>query len=610
MSDPIVECVPNISEGRDRECIDGIVEAAAAVSGVRILDVDPGADTNRTVITFVGAPPAVEEAAFRLIARSAERIDMSRHRGAHARQGATDVCPFVPVSGVSMEQCVAIARRVGARVGSELGLPVYLYEHAAERPERRSLAAIRQGEYEALPEKLRRDEWKPDFGPAEFIPRFGAVTIGAREFLIAYNVNLNTRNRQHALEIAQEIRETGHAVRIEQTSAFYSSGKPLRYLPDEGIFPCGDCLAVLPSFDALSNHVAAAHAKSLVEELRFFGRDPKQLDGQSVMRRGKFGECRAVGWVIPAYGRAQVSINLTNHRVTPAHEVLEECRRIAARRGLVVTGSEIVGVVPFDAMRESGRYYLARQGESRGLPVRDVVETAIQSLGLRDVGAFDPAKSILGMPERGGPLATLATADFADEVSRPSPAPGGGSVAALAGALGAGLGAMVANLTVAKPALAAVHDELEQVAMRCQELKDALLRAMDDDARAFDAVLAAMRMPKGNAEASAERERAIQAAYRRAAEIPLGTAERCLETLEQVGLAAKKGLASSRSDAGVGALMAHAGLTGAIDNVRVNLDSIDDPAWTAAIRARVDALERAAAPLLASIRERSAPRAV
>ena len=307
----LIECVPNISEGRDQGKIDQIVAAATAVPGVRCLDVDPGADTHRTVITLVGAPDPIAEAAFRLVQKAAELIDMSQHHGAHARHGATDVCPFIPVSGVTMEDCIEVARSVGKRIGEELEIPVYMYDRAALREDRRSLADVRRGEYEALSEKLPDPQWKPDFGPAEFKPGPGVVTVGAREFLIAYNVNLNTRDKPKADDLAMEIREKGRAVRIDQKTPYYSSGKLLRYSVAEQQWPSNLTGEIFESREALDQHLKE-NGTSLAEELAFFGQDPDQIDGEMVMKRGTFEHCRAVGWVIPEYGRAQISINLTD----------------------------------------------------------------------------------------------------------------------------------------------------------------------------------------------------------------------------------------------------------------------------------------------------------
>jgi len=612
MSERLVECVPNFSEGRDPKKIEAIVAACREVEGVQVLDVDPGQETNRTVVTLLGPPGPIAEAAFRGIARAAELIDMRSHQGAHPRHGATDVCPFVPVSGVTMDDCVGIARALGRRVGEELGIPVYLYERAAQVPGRRSLAKVRAGEYEALPEKLARPEWKPDFGPASFLPRTGVVTIGAREFLIAYNVNLNTTSKEAADDIASELREAGRAVRREPKGRLYASGALVKYRPGRHEFPCAYCPTVARGLDELESHSRKAHELDLREELAFFGRDaaaiwrdPAGLEGVNVMRRGLFEECRAVGWVIPEYGRAQISINLTNFHVTPPQAVLEAARRLAAERGLLVTGSEIVGMVPYAALRQAGEFYLERQGASRGLPARDVLETAVQSMGLRDVGPFDIDQRVLGLPAgarraaAAGALASRSLMDFADEVSRPSPAPGGGSVSALAGALGAGLAGMVANLTHGKPGFEERRGELEQVAQRAQELKDTLVAAVDEDSQAFQAVIAAMRLPKDTPERQAGRAAAIQDGYRRATDVPLRTAELCVAALELCRQVAERGNPASISDAGVGALMARAGALGAIDNVAINLPSITDAAWVAdrrgqlaALRARADAIEQ------------------
>ena len=600
MSNRIVECVPNISEGRDHKKIDAVVQAAADVAGVDVLDVDPGAETNRTVITLVGAPGVIEEAAFRLIQRSSELIDMSKQSGAHSRHGATDVCPFVPVANVTMDDCIAIARALGERVGNELELPVYIYDQAALKPERRSLAHVRQGEYEALEKKLKQAEWAPDFGPAKFVPTFGAVNIGAREFLIAYNVNLNTRSKDQASDIAWELREKGRAVRREQTTGYYSSGKLVKYRPSEGIFPDAYSDFVASSLDELAAHYKSAHGLDLAEEFAFFGRDPEQLEGVNVMRRGKFQECRAVGWMIPEYGRAQISINLTNFRVTNTHDVLEESRRLATERGIIVTGSEVVGVVPFEAMLETGRAYLEQQGSSRGVPVRDIMETGVQSLGLRELGEFDIDKSVLGLPRTDGELASMPVNDLADEVSRATPAPGGGSIAALAGALGASLGAMVANLTHTKKKYTNVHERAEGIAERCQSLKDDLLRAIDADTDAFNGVIDAMRLPKGTDAEAKARDAAIEAGYKHATQVPLETAKLSLEAIRLCREMAEIGLASSVTDAGVGAWMARAGLEGAIYNVRINFQSIQDREWVGEIDRELDAMLAEGAEVLAA----------
>ncbi|MEM7167379.1 MAG: glutamate formimidoyltransferase [Planctomycetota bacterium] len=584
----IVECVPNFSEGRDMSKMEKILEAIRDVAGAELIDVDPGAETNRTVVTIVGAPEPVKEAAFQAIAMAAQVIDMREHSGAHARHGATDVCPFVPVDGVTMEDCARFAAELGERVGRELGIPVYLYDQAAKRPERRSLADVRRGEYEALPDKLGKPEWEPDFGPAEFIPQTGVVTIGAREFLIAYNVNLNTRYKEHATDLAFDIREAGRIVRTDPKTPIYMSGRIVRYEPSKGIWPCAYDDTICGSFDELAAHYQDTYGLNFAEELAFFDQDPENLERAYVQKRGLFKECRAVGWVIPEYGRAQISINLTNFKVTSAHDVLEACRRIGVERGILVTGSEVVGVIPFQAMRESGHYYLQRSGASRGIPIGDVVESAIQSMGLRDIGEFEAEKSVLGMPINNGPLANSVVKDLVDEVSRPTPAPGGGSIAALAGSLSAALTSMVSNLTHAKPKFHEVHQKMEAVAISCQEVKDQLVQAIDADTDAFNDVITAMRMPKETKAQQTTRKAAIETGYKEATLVPLETAKHCLEALRLCRLVVSSCLPSAITDAGVAGLMARAGLVGAIYNVKVNLGEIEDAAWVNDIRSRLD----------------------
>jgi glutamate formiminotransferase/formiminotetrahydrofolate cyclodeaminase len=587
-----VECVPNFSEGRDLGKIEQILDAVRAIEGVEILDVDPGAETNRTVVTLLGAPEPIAEAAFRAIEKAAQVLDMSKHQGAHARHGATDVCPFVPVAGATMDDCVELAKQVGRRVGEELGIPVYLYDQAAQVPERRSLAKVRAGEYEALPAKLKQPEWKPDYGPAEFNARAGVVTVGAREFLIAYNVNLNSRTKMHADDIAWELRETGRARRTGQLNAYYMSGKLVKYRPSKDHWPCAYSDFTAKSLEELEVHYRE-HGRDLKEELSFFGRDagnPASLEGVNVMRKGRFADCRGVGWIIPEYGRAQISLNLTNFHVTPPHAVVDACRELADARGLQVTGSEVVGVFPYAALEASGHHYLERQGSSKGVPVKDVLETAVQSLGLRDVSEFDADKAVLGLPSTEGPLASMKVNDLADEVSRSSPAPGGGSIAALAGSLAAALASMVANLTHVKKGLEDRRDQMEAIAMEAQGLKDDLMRAVDEDTEAFNSVLTAMRMPKGTSEEKAARKAAIQEGYKTATSVPLRTAERCLAAMRLCLVTAEKGNPASVTDAGVGALMGRAGVLGAVYNVQINLGSIQDEAWVTAQRDQLAAL--------------------
>jgi glutamate formiminotransferase/formiminotetrahydrofolate cyclodeaminase len=531
----LVECVPNISDGRNPKVYEAAAAAAASVPGVTLLNVDPGAETNRTVITFVGAPEAVLEGAFRLTATALALIDMSGHAGAHPRLGAVDVVPFVPVSGATMDECAALARRLGERVGRELAIPVYLYEHAASSPQRRNLADIRAGEYEGLGEKLKDPAWRPDFGPARLVPRSGATVIGARKFLVAYNVNLNTLDKRLANRVALDVREKGRVRRDD-------AGNPV------------------------------------------LGADGKPLYDPGILRSVK-----AVGWTIPEYGCAQISLNLTDLDVTPLHVAFDTCDERARERGLRATGSELVGLVPKEALLAAGRHYLARMGRSTGVPERALIQTAIRTLGLSEVKAFDPAERVIEYRIAApAALAAMTLREFADELSSDSPAPGGGSVAALAGALGAGLAAMVANLSHAKKGFEAVQPSLEAIAVRGQQLKDRLLAAVDADTAAFDSLLAAMRLPKGTAAEQAARESAIASATVAAIEVPLGVLEACPEVVELCAEIGRIGLQASRSDAGVGAQMARAAAAGAYQNVCINLPGLTDRERAGALLARAD----------------------
>ncbi len=525
--DRIVECVPNFSEGRNRDVIDAITGEIRQVEGVMLLDVDPGEATNRTVVTFVGEPDAVLEAAFRAIRKAAELIDMSKHKGEHPRIGATDVCPFVPVSGVTMEDCVQLAHRLGKRVGEELGIPVYLYEEAATRPERRNLADIRKGEYEGLPEKLKDPEWKPDYGPAEFNPKTGATVIGAREFLIAYNVNLNTRDRKLAQEIALNIREMGRAKR-----------------------------------DAQGNII-------------------RDAEGNIVRVPGKLKAVKAVGWYIEEYSCAQVSMNLVNWKITPPHVAFEEICKEAEKLGLRVTGSELVGLIPLEPMLQAGRYFLRKQGKSAGVPEAELIRVAVQSMGMNELSPFDPEQKIIEYRIRAprGPLASLTLGDFIDRVSMEDPTPGGGSVAALAGALAGALTAMVANLTVGRKDYESHWDQMNETAVRAQELKDRLLRAVDEDTQAFDRVMAAFGMPKRTEEQKAAREAAIEEATKGAALVPLGVLRAVNELMGVLDPVARHGNANAVSDAGVAASMALACAQGAYWNVVINVGALQDRIW-------------------------------
>ena len=479
----VIECVPNFSEGRDLAVIRKITDVIESVQGIRLLDVDPGESTNRTVVTFIGEPEPVGEAAFRAVQKAAELIDMSSHRGEHARFGATDVCPFVPVSGATMENCIEIAREVGRRIGEELAIPVYLYEHAASTPERRNLADVRSGEYEGLQGKLTKPEWKPDFGPAAFNAKSGATAIGAREFLIAYNINLNTTDRRYANEIAYEIRERGRWKRASNIEPFYYKGDVVYF--EEGKYPDGQSNFVAGSFEELAKFYQEQYGADLAERYRAIGLDPKNLIGLPVYKDGMFTHLKGIGWVVDDYHCAQISLNLTNYKITAPQDVLEAARELAVQRGIVVTGSEVVGVVPFDAMQKAGRFYLHRMQKSTGIPARDIVTTAVQAMGLGDVAEFDIDKKVIGMPVADGPLVSLTVAEFIDEVSRDTPAPGGGSIAALAGALGSALASMVVNLSIGKGEFDSRYDELCQLAEKAQAAKEELVRAVDADTEAF-----------------------------------------------------------------------------------------------------------------------------
>jgi glutamate formiminotransferase/formiminotetrahydrofolate cyclodeaminase len=536
----IVECVPNFSEGRDKDKIRAITAEIEAVAGVKLLDVDPGESTNRTVVTFVASPEAASEAAFRAIRKAAEVIDMACHKGAHSRIGATDVCPFVPVSGVTMAECVALAHALGRRVAGELGIPVYFYEEAALKPERRNLAAVRQGEYEGLSEKLKDPAWAPDCGEPIFRACSGATVIGAREFLIAYNINLNTRDRKLANEIALTIRESGRAQRDKD------------------------------------------------------GAVVRDAAGASLKLPGKFNHVKAVGWYIEDYQTAQISINFTNYKATPIHVVFDEVCEQAARMGMRVTGSELVGLIPKDALLASGRHYLVKQGKCPGVPEPELIRVAIRSLGLSDVALFDPKKKIIEyqFEESAKAMVGMTLRAFADELSMESPAPGGGSVAALCGALSAGLSSMVANLTVGKKGYERFTEEMNRTALRAQELKDEYLALVDLDTNAFTKVMDAFRLPKATEGQTRERDAAVEAATKEATLVPFRTLEAALDLLKLASVAARDGNRNSLSDAGVAALAARAAAEGAYYNVRINLPGLKDAAFKAQTAAKAASLRR------------------
>ena len=545
----LIECVPNISEGRDRAKIDAIANVVTTVEGVRLLDVDPGKATNRTVITFVGEPEPVLEAAYRLIAKAQELIDMRGHSGEHPRFGATDVCPLVPVSGVSMEECAEYARQLGERVGQDLGIPVYLYEAAATEEKRRNLANNRSGEYEGLKKKLADPAWKPDFGPAEFtdgVARSGAIAIGARNFLVAYNVNLNTTSTRRANAIAFDIREGGRVKR---------EGDPLT------------------------------------------GKVVTDASGEPVKIPGRLKAVKGIGWYIEEYGIAQLSLNLTDITVTPVHVAFDEACKAAAERGIRVTGSELVGLVPKQALLDAADFYLRRQERSLGIPEREKIKIAVKSLGLDDLAPFDPDKKVIEYQLEDPSTERLVRMDlrrFSEETAGESPAPGGGSVAAYVGALGASLGTMVANLSAHKRGWDERWEEFSRHAEEGESIRRELLRLVDEDTRAFDRIMAAFGLPKGTEEEQAARKEAIAEATRGAIRAPLETLRTCVRSMDLMKAMAEKGLPASVSDAGVGALCARAGALGAYLNVRINCAGLDDAEFNDAALKEAEELKRQA----------------
>lgn len=557
----LIECVPNFSEGRDPAVLRAIGDAIQAVEGVALLDVDPGKATNRTVVTFAGEPERVIEAALASARVARERIDMRHHEGEHPRFGALDVCPLVPISGITMEEAAELARELGRRLGEELGVPVYLYEHAASSPERRNLAAVRAGEYEGLERKLADPRWKPDFGPARFDPRYGATAVGARDFLVAYNVNLNTTSTRRANAIAFDVREKGRQKR---------SGDPLT------------------------------------------GPVVKDERGEPVWIPGSLKCVKAIGWFIEEYGVAQISINLTNLAVTPIHVAFEACVEKAAARGVRVTGSEIVGLVPLASMLEAGRHFLRKQQRSLGVSDAELVKIAVRSLGLDELAPFDPAQKIIeyklaaGAPKR--VLADLSLRAFVEETASESSAPGGGSVAAAMGALGAALGTMVANLSAHRRGWDARWEEFSDQAEAGKRCHAELLRLVDDDTAAFEALMTAMRLPQSNPAEKLARGAAVQEATRLAIEVPLRVMEVALESMDVIEAMARTGMASSVSDAGVGALCARSAVIGAHLNVRTNAKGITDEATRGGYLARGSQLEELArareAAILAQVLER------
>ncbi len=575
----LIECVPNFSEGRDSTKIDAIVNAIQSVSGVTLLDVDPGRDTNRTVVTFVGSPEAVAEAAFQGIQMAASLINMAEHEGAHPRMGATDVCPFIPVRDATIEDCVALSKTVGQRVGNELGIPVFLYEYSATRPDRQNLAVVREGEYEGMEEKLKDPHWAPDFGPATFNPRTGVTAIGCRDFLIAYNINLNTRDTRLATDIAFELREKGRSKRKPNPlSANLLDGDILRY--KENVFPCSFCSKTLLSVEDLMAHAQTEHQVDMDVFWSSYGYSKDHLLGKAVKQPGLFPHVKAIGWYIDTFQRAQISINFTRYKKSTIHDVFDATCRLAEERGVRVTGSELVGLIPLEAILMAGKHYLRKQGRTTAIPEKDIIETAIQSLGLNDVTPFVPEEKIidLAVSRSTDRLVDLKTEAFAWECSRNSPAPGGGSVSALAAELGAGLVSMVAALTFEKKGNWELREEMEALGTKAQELLTTLNDLVDADTDAFNNVMAAQRLPASTDLEIREKAKAVLDANKEAIRVPLRTMEAAYEVLKLAGQLVEKGNPASVSDVGVGAEMALAAIHGAGMNVLINLPGVaDDP---------------------------------
>ena len=513
----IIECVPNFSEGNDLNIIKQITDEIEAVAGARLLNVDPGKATNRTVVTFVGNPEAVIEAAFRAIKKAGELIDMSSHKGEHPRMGATDVCPMIPVSNISMEETAAWAKKLAKRVGEELLLPVYLYESAQPNTDRSNLSVIRAGEYEGFFKKIKLPEWKPDFGPAEFDAKRGATVIGARDFLVAYNVNLNTTSVRRANAIAFDIREAGRKIKNER--------------------------------------------------------------GEEVVQPGSLKCVKAIGWYIGEYGIAQISINLTNINITPIHIAFDEACQKAEARGMRVTGSELVGLIPLKAMLDAGKYFLKKQKRSVGVSEKELIRIAVISMGLDELAPFKPEEKIIEymlMDKSDSKLISMNLSDFADETASESPAPGGGSIAAYVGALGVSLGTMVANLSSHKKGWDERWEEFSTWAEKGQQYKSELVRLVDADTKAFNQIMDAFGLPKSTDEEKAIRQKAMQQATKTAIQIPFTVMQNAYGSMEVIKAMAETGNPNSVSDAGVGALCARAAVIGAFMNVRINAAGYHD----------------------------------
>lgn len=544
MNKQLIECVPNISEGRDQAKINAIAGVVETVEGVKLLDIDPGKATNRTVITFVGEPDNVIEAAFRLIKKASELIDMSKHSGEHPRFGATDVCPLVPIANISMEETAAFAHKLGERVGKELGIPGYFYENAAKETKRQNLASCRSGEYEGLKEKLSNPSWKPDFGPAELndsVAKSGATAISARDFLIAYNINLNTTSTRRANAIAFDIREAGRVKR---------DGNP-------------------------------ATGKKVLDE-----------NGEPVRIPGKLKAVKGMGWYIEEYGVAQISYNLTNISITSMHVAFDETVKSATERGLRVTGSELIGLIPLQAMLDAGDYFLKKQERSLGISEEEKIKIAVKSLGLDDLKPFNPKEKIIEymLEADSNKLVDLTVSGFAEETAGESMAPGGGSISAYVGALGVSLGTMVANLSAHKAGWDDKWEFFSDWAEKGQAYKNKLLYLVDEDTNAFNKIIDGFRMPKGTDEEKEARKQAIEDATKYATEIPFEVMKTACDSMVVMQAMIKDGMQTSLSDAGVGALCARTAVIGAYFNVRINAKDIKDRIYAEDILAKAKAV--------------------
>ncbi len=545
----LIECVPNFSEGRDMEKIKQITDEIESVEGVMLLDVDPGRDTNRTVVTFVGDPESVCEAAFRAVRKAAQVIDMSKHTGAHPRMGATDVCPLVPVAGLTMEETAEYARSLARRIGEELSLPVYCYESAAFEEKRRNLASVRAGEYEGLRKKLEDPAWKPDFGPARFDAGAGAVIVGARDFLVAFNINLNTTSTRRANAIAFDVRERGREKR---------EGNPIT------------------------------------------GKVVRDADGNPEMIPGSLKAVKAIGWYIPEYGFAQISMNLTNIGVTPVHVAFDEVCRKAGERGVRVTGSELVGLIPLKSMLDAGRYFLHLQQRSAGVSDEELIRTAVRSLGLSELKPFNPQEKIIEYilaDKKRAKLVDLSLASFVWETSSDSPAPGGGSVAAAMGAMGAALGTMVANLSGHKRGWDDRWEEFATWAERGAEMQKRLLELVDEDTEAYNGILKAFEMPRKSEEEKAARAAAVEAATLHASLVPLTVMKEAFKVFELLQEMTMKGNPNSVTDGAVGVLAVRACIAGAFLNVKINVKGLKDRSRAAILTEEAQAIDDAAAKL-------------